>query len=160
MRIRSEMPTEDERRRILAVVAAELGAEVARLTAASEAQAHAISVLTAEVKTRTWKTTLKIRWMVALVILDLVLSGAMLVGYLKINTLVDSQESVRAQVLCPFYKVILGSYQPETRAPGPDRTKYEATFKEMWGQYGALRCVGALVPPRTDLVTTTPPQPR
>jgi len=153
-------PEEVERRRELAVVAAALATEVPALRAIAEKQAAELGELKDEVKQRTWKTTVKIRWMIALVILDLVLSGAMLVGYLTVSELVKSQEVLRAQVLCPFYKVILGSYQPETRAPGSDRDKYEATFKEMWGQYGILNCVGALVPPRTDLVTTTPPGPK
>lgn len=145
-----------ERRRVLAVVAAELGDEVARLTVASSNQTEEIAKLRAELKVKTWKTTVKIRWMIALVIMDLVLSAAMLVGYLKISDLVRDQETVRAQVLCPMYKVFLGSYQPETRAAGPDRDKYQAAFRDMWSQYAVLNCSGALVPPRSDLVTTGP----
>jgi hypothetical protein len=153
-------PEDEERRRKLAVVAAELAAEVPKLRDISNKQAKALEALTKDVRQKTWKTTIKIRWMVALVILDLVLSGAMLVGYLKIRDVVTSQETVRAQVLCPMYRVFLGSYQPETRTPGADRDKYESAFKDMWGQYAVLKCAGALVPPRADLVTTTPTPPR
>jgi hypothetical protein len=153
------MPTPEdvERRRALTVVAAELGAEVARLTAASHAQAQALHGLALEVERKTWRTTIKIRWMIVLVIMDLVLSGAMLVGYLRIKEVVQGQEVVRSQVLCPMYKIFLGSYQPQTRAPGPDRDKYEAAFKDMWSQYAALTCAGALVPPRSDLGPPRPP---
>lgn len=148
---------DDEHRRELVAVAVGLGEEVTRLTVASDAQASATRNLRVEIEKKTWKTTIKIRWMIALVILDLVLSGAMLVGYLKIKDLVDDQEVVRSQVLCPMFNVFLGSYQPETRNVGPDRDKYEANFREMRNQRAALHCRGDLVPPRNDLPTYPEP---
>lgn len=150
-------PEESDSRRSLAVVAVELAAEVAVLAKASKDQADALEKLAGEVKHKAGKTTVKIRWMVALVALCLILSGAVLVGYVRIRDLVENQEVVKGQVLCPMYKVFLGSYQPETRTPGPDRDKYEAAFTDMWTQYGALNCTGALVPPRYDL--PHPPKP-
>jgi hypothetical protein len=150
-------PEEVEHRRKLAAVAVELGAEVARLTAASQVQAEATASLAGEIERKTWKTTIKIRWMIALVVLDLILTGAAFVSFIKISELVHDQEVVRAQVLCPLYSIFLGSYQPETRTAGPDRDKYEVAFKAMWDQYGVLHCSGPLVPPRRDLVTITPP---
>lgn len=152
-------PDSEQRRLDLAATALALGKHVAQLAEASVEQAKALDGLVSETEKKTWQTTIKIRWMIALVILDLVLSGAMLVGYLKVSELVNNQEIVRAQVLCPMYKVFLGSYQPETRNPGPDRDKYAAAFNDMWGQYAVLACTGALVPPRSDLVTTTAPTP-
>lgn len=150
-------PEESDPRRTLAAVAMELAGDVAVLAKASKDQADALEKLAGEVKHKTGKTTVKIRWMVALVALCLILSGAVLVGYVRIRDLVENQEVVKGQVLCPMYKIFLGSYQPETRTPGPDRDKYEATFKDMWTQYGALNCTGALVPPRYDL--PHPPKP-
>lgn len=150
-------PEESDHRRTLAAVAVELAAEVARLAEASKGQADALERLTVEVRNKTWKTTVKIRWMIALVVLCLILSGATLIGYFRTSDLIANQEVIKGQVLCPMYKIFLGSYQPETRTPGADRDKYEAAFKDMWTQYGALNCTGALVPPRYDL--PHPPKP-
>lgn len=137
------MSAEDERRRLV-VTAAELGAEVARLTAASIDQATALGSLAVEIEKKAWKTTVKIRWMVALVVLDLILSGAMVVGYFSIQGLVKNQEAVRADVLCPLYSIFVSSYNPNSlaaKAQGIDA--YNATFAEIRRQYAVLRCVGA-----------------
>jgi hypothetical protein len=141
------MPTEeDARRRKLAAVAVELGAEVARLAAASESQALALSGLATEMEKKTWKTTVKIRWMIALVTVDVILSGAMFIGYFTVSDLVKSQEVVRAQVLCPLYSIFVSSYNPNSlaaKAQGIDA--YNKTFAEIQTQYGVLRCT---TPPR------------
>lgn len=144
---------DDDRRRKLAVIATALGEEVVSLRAAEEQQSKEFSALREEIKKKNWRTTIKIRWMIALVILDLVLSGAMLVGYLKITDVIDDQEVVRSQVLCPMFNVFIGSYDPGSRTAGPDRDKYEDNFRQMRDQRDALRCTGPLVPPRNDLPT-------
>jgi hypothetical protein len=70
---------------------------------------------------------------------------------LQLQTVIHQQEVLRSQVLCPMYKIFLGSYAPSTRNPGPDRDKYEATFNDMRIQFQSLQCAGELVPPRSDL---------
>lgn len=162
-------PEETEHRRQLAAVAVELGAEVSRLAAASQAQAEATAVLADEIEKKTWKTTIKIRWMVALVILDLILSGAMLVGFLQISDLIKRQDVVQSQVLCPLYAIFVRSYNPNSlaaKAQGID--DYNRTFAEIKRQYGALGCAAAEnyffdphtgdMGPRTDLPTPPPPR--
>lgn len=56
-------------------------------------------------------------------------------------------EDTRSQVLCPLYKVFLGSYNPKTRAPGFDREQYDQAFVVIRNSYQVLDCSGPLVPP-------------
>lgn len=119
----------------------------------------------------------KIGWAIGASAVAVILVALVLVGYLKqvetsrqqaetsarVLTLIEQQaqtsdrlEKLIVQVLCPLYKVLLGSYAPESRAAGPDRDKYEQVFTDMWNQYAVLQCVGDLVPPRADLVTKPP----
>jgi hypothetical protein len=144
------MPTEeDDRRRKLAVVAVELGAEVARLTAASVDQAKALGALTVEVEKKNWMTTIKIRWMAALVVLDVLLSGGVTYGLFQISKIVND-------AFCPLMAVFVGSYDPNSRPAGPGRIAYEDAFSQMRHIFGpVLECPPVVVPPRTDL---TPPK--
>lgn len=61
-----------------------------------------------------------------------------------------AQDDLIQQVECPFYALILGSYDPATRKPGVDRDKYEAAFAEMRQLRDHLGCTGDLVPKRQD----------
>lgn len=61
------------------------------------------------------------------------------------------QEQLRSDVLCPLYGLILGSYDPDSRAPGAARDKYEQSYKVFRDGYRTLRCAPEqIVPPRTD----------
>lgn len=60
------------------------------------------------------------------------------------------QEHTRAEVLCPLFSVFVGSYDPTSRKEGPDREKYEDTFRVIRQGYATLKCRGPIVPPRVD----------
>lgn len=119
----------------------------------------------------------KHRWSIGAAAFAVILAALVTVGYFKqvetsdrlvtlieqqaqttarLERLISQQEILRFQVLCPLYKVLLGSYAPESRAAGPERVKYEQVFLEMRNQYAVLACVGDLAPPRGDLVTKPP----
>jgi hypothetical protein len=67
-------------------------------------------------------------------------------------------EVVTQQSLCPFYGLIVGSYDPASRALNPDgsypgsaREKYDQGFQVMRGAFGALGCHGSdVLPKRAD----------
>lgn len=160
------------------------GEDIRALTAVAEALERreskvqrAVEDLRDEVEVQNLHNTHKIRWVIAAAAFAVIVSALVLVGYLKqqdtssrvvglveaqaqttarLEKIVSQQEVIRNQVLCPLFRVLLGGYQPETRAPGPDRDKYETAFAEMRDQYSVLQCVGDLVPPRSDLVTRPP----
>jgi len=54
------------------------------------------------------------------------------------------------QSLCPTFALLLGGYDPSTRAEGAARQQYIATFDRFRAAYDALGCIGPVVPPRTD----------
>lgn len=150
------MPTEAERIRALTAKIGDLE--------------EAVDGLHESIEEQNLHNARKIGWSIGAAAFAVILSALVLVGYLKqvetsdrlarnderIEVLISQQEVLRVQVLCPLYKVMLGSYAPESRAPGPDRDKYEQVFTDMRAQYAVLRCVGDLVPPRGDLVTKPP----
>jgi hypothetical protein len=61
--------------------------------------------------------------------------------------------SVQGDVLCPVWAVFLGGFNPSTRAPGPDRATYEATYAVIRDGYNRLGCTTPFVPPPTTRVT-------
>lgn len=79
-------------------------------------------------------------------VLDLVMSGV--VAFALYNSFQTSQREneTRQEALCPFFDLIVGSYDPESRPPGPARDKYEASFVEMRHARDTLDCNGPLVP--------------
>ena len=164
------MPTDAERIRALIGVAE-------RLVEVEERVQKSVDNLHDSVEEQNLHNARKIGWSIAAAAFAVVLSALMAVGYLKqvetsgrLTTLIEAQarttdrlekliaqqDLIRNQVLCPMFRVFLGSYQPESRAPGPDRDKYEQAFAEMRSQYAVLQCTGDLVPPRGDLVTKPP----
>lgn len=88
------------------------------------------------------------------VLLSVVLSIAVgLIVWTQINTngrlqaTIDREAATREQALCPLYSLIVGSYNPGSRAEGEDRQQYEATFQAMRDAYDSLDCPGGVVPP-------------
>lgn len=59
-------------------------------------------------------------------------------------------EDVTQQSLCPTFALLLGGFDPSTRAEGAPRDQYVATFESFRRSYEVLRCEAPLVPPRTD----------
>lgn len=139
---------DEDRRRQLAVTAAELGAEVVRLAKAAETQATEMRNLRVEVARKTYHTAVKIRIMIVLVVLDLALTG---IGAWLIHQ-VDAESNAQAatssqlsgildNALCPLYKVFVSSYNPQSlaaKSQGIDR--YNAIFVEIRRQYSSLGC--------------------
>lgn len=96
--------------------------------------------------------------------LDLVLSVAvaLLVNNLfgvntQLQTTIDREAITRQEVLCPFYGLLLGSYNPSTRAEGADRDSYVRAFVTLRAGYDRLSCVNPIVPPRVDAPPATIP---
>lgn len=108
--------------------------------------AERVDELHESIDTQNKRNAFKIKVMASVVVLLVILVAGF--GWVA-----RRDHELRSGVLCPMYRVWLGSYQPETRTPGPDREKYEQTFTEMRKQYAVLQCIGDLVPPRSDLVT-------
>jgi hypothetical protein len=46
----------------------------------------------------------------------------------------------RIATVCPLYAFIVGSYAPQTRAAGPDRDQYVASFEKMQIKFSELGC--------------------
>lgn len=85
----------------------------------------------------------------ALIFLGLVL--------LMLGTVVWQQQRTAARLeqvvqhsICPVYGLVLGGYDPETRAEGDARRRYEAGFVVMRDAFAALNCTTPLVPPREE----------
>lgn len=66
------------------------------------------------------------------------------------NRLALQQEQLRAEVLCPLYGIFLGAYNPDSRAPGPDRDKYIDAYGKIRRGWSVMECTDPIVPPRTD----------
>lgn len=85
---------------------------------------QAVAANSRKVDENTRKTRIKIRWLIGLVILDLVLSAAVFWSYITIRRVVND-------ALCPMFSIFVGSYDPESRAPGPGRDVYEDNFRKI-----------------------------
>lgn len=113
-----------------------------------------VKQLTAQVQRlneRADKTDRDKRWLIVGLLLVLALVG--LIGFVTVRAerTAHEQEQLRSDVLCPLYGLILGSYDPDSRAPGAARDKYEQSYKVFRDGYRALHCTpDQIVPPRTD----------
>lgn len=144
------MPTEAERFRALTEAAKSLSETVAELTN---------SVTELWVRSKRQKLGLIVG--LAGLFADLVLSVVVITvlhdqdvanaqlaeAIVQQKELVSRQETVRSEVLCPLYALIVGSYNPTSRAAGENRAQYEAGFTAMRNQYRALNCSIAPIPP-------------
>ena len=109
-----------------------------------------------ELLERTAKSERQTRWQwVVIAAIAVLFAGGGLMAYQQLQTDRTLAET-RGDVLCPIYAVWLGAYNPSSRAPGPDRTTYEATYVVMRDGYNRLGCTNPLVPPPT----TRPDPPR
>ena len=90
---------------------------------------------------------------IVLIGVSLVLELVLLV---VVVALLVNQHSTSARVdnVCALYAFVVGSYAPQTRAPGDDREAYIQAFAGLRAGYEALGCTEPIVPPR---VNATPP---
>lgn len=132
-------PAEEHRRDDLATAARELKGEVAELR---------LSVEQLDDRTkRAERATRTGMWVSGLLLVVVALLGW--VAAQQYQTAVRLDGLVQRS-LCPVYGLVVGGYDPTTRAAGPDRDKYEANFAVMRRAYDELRCSPtSLVPPRT-----------
>lgn len=104
-------------------------------------------------------------WVVFGLLLDLVLSIAVALvvanqfsAAADIKAAVEREATTRNQGVCPVYALLVGGYNPASRAEGADRDAYIQTYKTIRDAYTALECKQAPVPPRSD--QTPVPVPR
>lgn len=118
---------------------------------------EALSLAVDQLDSRTGRTERVTQWVVFGLLLDLLLSVAVafVVGN-QIAAAADVREAVaresvtREQGVCPIYALLIGTYNPNTRAAGPDREKYIDTFQTLNEAYHKLECKLPPVPPRSD----------
>ena len=85
----------------------------------------------------------------ALVVLAVVLVAIGVIAFRADHT-AREQEHIRTDVLCPVFALTAGSYDPDSRPPGPARDRYIATIEAIRKGYDDLGCTGPLVPPRVS----------
>jgi len=98
-------------------------------------------------------------------LLDLVLSvavalvvGNQIAASADLKVAVEREEVTRNQGVCPIYSLLVGSFNPASRAEGPDRDAYIRIFQSIDASYRALECKQAPVPPRADQTATPVPR--
>jgi hypothetical protein len=135
----------------------ELAKTAAQLTESVKTLTEAVGKL----MDRTERSEKAILRTVALLILDVVLTiavGASIYAQFATNARVEQairqQDVTTTQVLCPLYAAFLGSYNPQSRAPGSDRDIYEQNFVVIRDGYRILGCNTPFVPPPTRAPTT------
>jgi hypothetical protein len=131
---------------------------IERLSRRADQLATQVDELTEEVKTlnrrqgRTERMSIRtatgLAFLTALALLVGMLAWQQLTTREQVQTLVDREVQTRDQALCPLTGLLLGSYDPSTRPPGPARDKYEEAFRVMRDAYAALGCLTPLVPRR------------
>lgn len=109
---------------------------------------------------RATKSEKRTRGIAVAVILDLLFTAAFALLYYNQHRTEVELTDTRSQVLCPLYSVFLGSYNPNTRAPGVDRQTYEQIFSQFRDSYNHLQCTTPLVPKPTTPAPTPTPTPR
>lgn len=143
--------------------------EEARVALVTQAQALAdtVGVLASAVDNlnkRTGKTERTTIFVALGLAVDLVLSVAVAVlvwsqisVYGDVQTAIARESSTRQEALCPLYGLLLGSYNPASRAEGTARDQYNEAFRVMRIAYDTLDCVNPVVPPRVDQPPATIP---
>lgn len=90
------------------------------------------------------------------VVLGLILSVAVAVTLsaqgrtdARLEAEIAEQARIRSDALCPLYALLVGSYNPGSRAEGEDRRTYEDAFVTLRAAYTALGCAASspVVPP-------------
>jgi hypothetical protein len=108
-----------------------------------------------EIATRA--TRVSMRAVFAIVVL-LVLLGVVATNVWQQHETADRLESLTQRSLCPVYGLVVGGYDPTTRALNPDgsyagspRAKYDEGFDVMRAAFGELACTSTdVIPKRTD----------
>lgn len=143
--------------------------EEARVALVTQAQALAdtVGVLANAVDNlnkRTGKTERTTIFVALGLAVDLVLSVAVAVLVSSqisvaggLQSAIDREALTRQDALCPLYGLLLGSYNPQSRAEGSARDQYNQVFEVMRGAYASLDCANPVVPPRVDQPPATIP---
>lgn len=74
-----------------------------------------------------------------------------------LQSAIARETSTRQDALCPLYGLLLGSYNPTSRAEGAARDQYNKAFQVMQAAYNSLDCATPVVPPRVDQPPATIP---
>ena len=133
---------DDKRREEIAASTVLLTAEVKKLTNRLEESTVRIAELTGRNRALNERSRKHSNWIYATTI-GLALS---LISSIALAFVSYQFYEQRRVVHCPFYSLVIGSYRPETRPPGPERDKYEEAFYQMRDSYAFLEC-GPPVPP-------------
>jgi hypothetical protein len=94
---------------------------------------------------------------VVAIVIDLIFTGGFALLYISQERTAAELADTRAGVLCPLYSAFLGSYNPNTRAPGIDRQTYEDIFSQFRDSYRHLNCTTPLVPKPAPTTSAPPP---
>lgn len=87
-------------------------------------------------------------------VLTIALAIALGIGFIQLRVTADDvaetearETRTREETLCPFFSLVLGSYNPDSRPEGEARQIYVEQFEAMRLGYAALECTAPLVPP-------------
>ncbi len=150
----------DERARILADAALKLTDQVGALTAVVEKLGDRLKETEELAQTnerRVKANERRAHTLRVLLVFDMLLTIVVSLLYWREFDTSRQLDITVSQVLCPLYKASLGAYNPNTRAPGPDRDLYVQNFAVIRQGYGILGCVGPYVPPPTTPPASKPP---
>lgn len=67
----------------------------------------------------------------------------------RLQAAIERETKTREEALCPLYGLIVGSYNPTSRAEGAARDAYNAAFDRLREAYAVLECKTTPVPPRS-----------
>lgn len=113
-----------------------------------------LSEAVAQLDRRTNRSERVVIGVIIALVLVFLLAVGLVVGFFQIRSTADQvaetqhrEALTREETLCPFFSLVLGSYNPNSRAEGEARQKYIEQFEAMRRGYDALDCTGPLVPP-------------
>lgn len=115
-----------------------LTARITRLTSVASKLASMVGQNTDAIENLTRRAKLAERFIAIIsvsLILDICLTVA--VGYLAFASYSTNE---RIATICPLYAFVIGSYAPQTRAPGDDRDSYNTAFEKMRIKFQDLNC--------------------
>lgn len=105
---------------------------------------------------RTNRSEKVVLWVSIVLALTIVLAIALGIAFIQLHaTSVAVQDTqtrevaTREETLCPFFSLVLGTYNPNSRPEGAARQTYIEQFEAMRRGYAALDCTAPLVPPAT-----------
>lgn len=88
--------------------------------------------------------------------------GWLILSSIIIGLIFAQVQNLISEVLCPYFSLVVGSYDPESRPEGPARALYVEQFGKIRVIfYEKLECTDQLVPPRSTpmglMVNQDPP---